>query len=114
MHRIVTEAGREVLVRVESLEAARVRHVPHAQRLVVGRREQVAPARVPRGAAHPVVVPHQRRQALARAHVPDLTQHTTPLQPLLLLVSLVLTNQCGERAPQRDSVRALHVPLRVY
>lgn len=59
-------------MRVERLEAARVRDVPHAQRLVVGRREQVAAARVPRRAAHPVVVPHQRGQALARAHVPDL------------------------------------------
>lgn len=69
---ICTEAGGEVLVRVERLEAARVRDVPHAQRLVVGGGEQVAAARVPHGAAHPVVVPHQRRQALPRAHVPDL------------------------------------------
>ena len=69
---VLTEAGGEVLVRVERLEAAHVRHVPDAQALVVGSREQVAPARVPRRAAHPVVVTHQRRQALARAHVPDL------------------------------------------
>lgn len=49
-----------------------MRHVPHAQRLVVGGGEQVAAARVPSRAAHPVVVSHQRRQTLPRAHVPDL------------------------------------------
>lgn len=68
----LTETGGEVLVRIERLEAARVRHVPHAQRLVVGGGEQVAAARVPSRAAHPVVVSHQRRQTLPRAHVPDL------------------------------------------
>lgn len=71
-----TETGGEVLVRVERLEAARVRDVPDAQRLVVGGREQVAAARVPGRAAHPVVVPHQRGQALPRAHVPDLMTRT--------------------------------------
>lgn len=56
-----TEAGSEVLVRVKSLEAASVCNVPDAQRLVVRRREKVASAGVPRRAAHPVVVPDQRR-----------------------------------------------------
>lgn len=66
------ETGGEVLVRVERLETARVRDVPDTERLVVRRRQQVAAARVPGRAAHPVVVTHQRRQALSRAHVPDL------------------------------------------
>lgn len=57
---------------VQRLEAARVRHVPHAQRLVVGRGEQVPPAGVPRRATHPVVVPHEGGKTLAGAHVPDL------------------------------------------
>ena len=48
-----------------------MRHIPDPEALVVGNGEEVLAARVECQAAHPVVVPEERRQAQPSRRVPD-------------------------------------------
>ena len=59
-------------VRLESLLAPLVRHVPDPETFVITGRQQKLPARVPGQSADPVVVSSKGEQTLPGPHVPDL------------------------------------------
>lgn len=84
-------------MRIKSLHASFVTQVPDPNGLIITGRDQIFATRMECQATHPVVVPIQRKQAQANAHIPNaygLVARTRCQEWSLMMTLLVVSAGC--------------------